>query len=135
EEKARRTTNSLRRVLSGQESVEALILKTGRPLDARVWIEQAEARNDLSNEHTVLHLVAGDVKGLLYFVTRAVAQLGLDIHTAKITTWSGKAEDAFYVTRRDRHRISDQDLSRVEERIKELLSAEPCSQMSLAETV
>jgi len=135
EEKARRTTNSLRRVLSGQESVEALILKTGRPLDARVWIEQAEARNDLSNEHTVLHLVAGDVKGLLYFVTRAVAQLGLDIHTAKITTWSGKAEDAFYVTRRDRHRISDQGLSRVEERIKELLSAEPCSQMSLAETV
>jgi UTP:GlnB (protein PII) uridylyltransferase len=34
-------------------------------------------------------------------VTRALASLGLDIHSAKITSWAGRAEDAFYVTRRN----------------------------------
>jgi UTP:GlnB (protein PII) uridylyltransferase len=54
------------------------------------------------------------VPGLLYQVTRAVASLGLDIHTAKVTTWGGQAEDAFYVTRRgengDGEKIGDSEI-------------------------
>jgi hypothetical protein len=45
--------------------------------------------------------VNDNVPGLLYYVTRALASLGLDIHSAKITTWAGRAEDAFYITRRN----------------------------------
>jgi len=122
EGRMRRTTALLEQVLTGKQSVESVIASSGKPLDSPVWIEQVEARNDLSDEHTVLHFVAGDVKGLLYFITRAIAHLGMDIHTAKITTWSGKAEDAFYVTRREGGRIPDTELAAVETNLRRLLS-------------
>lgn len=131
EAKADRMRGTLRGVLSRDKDVEAVIAESRKPLDAQVWVEEIEARNDLSEEHTVIHLVAGDVKGLLYFITRALAQSGLDIHTAKIMTWSGKAEDAFYVTLRDGSKVPDQDLEAVAEQLKESLTAKPSGQLEI----
>jgi UTP:GlnB (protein PII) uridylyltransferase len=54
-------------------------------------------------------VVTDNVPGLLYYVTSALASLGLDIHSAKITSWAGRAEDAFYVTRRNADEGSTND--------------------------
>ena len=50
-----------------------------------------DLRNDLSEEHTVVHIVAGDLQGLLYLMCRGISRCGLNIHSAKIATWQGRA--------------------------------------------
>jgi len=37
----------------------------------------------------------------LFHITRALASMNLDIHSAKVASWAGRAEDAFYITRRE----------------------------------
>lgn len=91
---------TLRDVLLGSQSVEDVMKSAGKKVAQSIAPTKISARNDLSDEHTVLTVVSNNVPGLLYHVTRALAALNLDIHTAKVTTWGGQAEDAFYVTRR-----------------------------------
>ncbi len=95
-----RIAAQLREVLLGGQSVEEVLKASGKKVASRVVPQKISARNDLSDEHTVITLVSDNVPGLLYQVTRALAALNLDIHTAKVTTWGGQAEDAFYVTKR-----------------------------------
>jgi len=70
-------------------------------------------------------LVCDNVPGLLYYITRAFASLSLDIHTAKVTTWGGQAEDAFYVTKRgeDGHgvKLGDEEIKGTIEALKRKL--------------
>ncbi len=54
--------------------------------------------NDISNRYTVIDIFAQDAVGLLYKITRALSDLGLDIYTARISTQADKAVDSFYVT-------------------------------------
>ncbi len=46
----------------------------------------------------MIHVVARDLQGLLYLMTRAVSRAGLHIHSAKVATWAARAENNFYVT-------------------------------------
>ncbi len=96
-----RLAASLREVLLGQKSVEDVLRAAGKAPASGLSPLKISVRNDLSDEHSVLTLVNDNVPGLLFNITRALATLRLDIHSAKITTWAGRAEDAFYVTRRN----------------------------------
>jgi UTP:GlnB (protein PII) uridylyltransferase len=96
-----RLAASLREVLLGEKSVEQVLEAAGKDVATQLAPQRISVRNDLSDEHSVLTVVNDNVPGLLYYVTRALASLGLDIHSAKITTWAGRAEDAFYITRRN----------------------------------
>jgi [protein-PII] uridylyltransferase len=49
----------------------------------------------------VVQIEAEDQPALLYRITRAMAALGWDIHSARITTLGDRARDAFYVTSRE----------------------------------
>ncbi|HEX8237026.1 MAG TPA: HD domain-containing protein [Abditibacteriaceae bacterium] len=91
----------LREVLLGEKSVEQVLEAAGKDVTTQLAPQRISVRNDLSDEHSVLTVVNDNVPGLLYYVTRALASLGLDIHSAKITSWAGRAEDAFYITRRN----------------------------------
>jgi [protein-PII] uridylyltransferase len=51
----------------------------------------------VSREHTVIDIFAHDKVGLLYRITRTLAELGLYIHVAKISTKVDQAADTFYV--------------------------------------
>jgi len=53
--------------------------------------------NTLAAGRTVLGIEAEDRVGLLYSLTRALAELGLDISFARINTEKGAAVDSFYV--------------------------------------
>jgi [protein-PII] uridylyltransferase len=67
-----------------------------------------EFDNRSSAEFTVIDLEAEDHVGLLYVVSGALAELGLDIQLAKINTEKGAATDSFYVIDRGITKIVNQ---------------------------
>mgnify|MGYP001195826039 CR=1 FL=1 len=58
---------------------------------------------------TVLEVVGPDSLGLLYRLTRAMADLNVDVRTAKIQTIGADVVDAFYVVSTDGSKIVDPD--------------------------
>jgi len=76
------------------------------------------ARNDRSDDHTVVWVTAADRVGLLFQLSHAFAQCGLNLHSAKIATWAGKAENVYYVTDAQGQRLPESDLSAVAERVR-----------------
>lgn len=59
---------------------------------------KARIDNELSNEFSVIEIECLDRSGLLFELTRAMASIHLNIHSAHITTFGEKAIDSFYVT-------------------------------------
>lgn len=116
----------MREVLTGGLSVEEAIKTSGKKVAQSVVPQKISARNDLSDEHTVITVISDNVPGLLYQVTKAMASLGLDIHTAKVTTWGGQAEDAFYVTRRGEtgsgEKLKDEEIKTVLDKLRRKLA-------------
>lgn len=53
--------------------------------------------NEASNIHTVLEINGQDRIGLLYDLAATLADMGLQISTAKISTYGSKAVDVFYI--------------------------------------
>ena len=50
-----------------------------------------------SDFFTVIEIGAADRIGLLYDITSALADLRLDVHLARVSTYSGRVVDAFYI--------------------------------------
>jgi [protein-PII] uridylyltransferase len=107
-ERARRVRDAILAVLTNRTTVEELLQRCGKPISVPVQVRAITMRNDISESHTVVHIVARDRKGLLYRLTREIAALGLDIQTAKIVTWRETAEDAFYVVRKGSGKVPDE---------------------------
>ena len=57
--------------------------------------------DDASHRFTVVEVATRDRVGVLHTITRTLADLGIDIHLAKVSTEGEKAADAFYVTDRE----------------------------------
>ena len=53
--------------------------------------------NDASDFFTVIEVGAPDRIGLLYDITRTLADCELDVHLAKVATFTDRVVDAFYV--------------------------------------
>ena len=53
--------------------------------------------NEISEVATVVEVHAADTVGLLFWITQALAELRLDIRSAKIQTFGPQAVDSFYV--------------------------------------
>jgi [protein-PII] uridylyltransferase len=62
--------------------------------------------HDDSTQATIVEIATRDRIGVLYTITQALAELGLDISLAKISTEGEKVSDVFYVTRGGR-RLTD----------------------------
>jgi [protein-PII] uridylyltransferase len=65
---------------------------TARPAAPEVIVD-----NELSSSYTVLEVRGPDSIGLLYRITRAMADLDLDIYSAKVQTLGDDVIDSFYV--------------------------------------
>ena len=79
-----------RRVIPGKRT-------SGEKPPPRVYID-----NKSSPQYTIIDTVSPDREGLLYTISLCLADCGLDIHFAKITTKQDQAIDVFYVTEKDR---------------------------------
>jgi [protein-PII] uridylyltransferase len=110
ENKARRIQKTFKDVLTGKQSIEHFLKQAGKNPPEGILLDAIDLRNDLSEEHTVVHIVAPDLQGLLYLMTRALSRCGLHIHSAKIATWQARAENNFYFTAIGGGQIPDSDL-------------------------
>ncbi len=121
----RTTLDALRRVVSGEETVEALLAKRrgGRPpVEAVAGPPKISVDNHLSDTHTVVEVKCPDRVGLLYAITRTLSALSLDIGSARIATEIDQAYDTFYVTDRQGRRVEDQaSMGRLREALEEAL--------------
>ncbi|MBX3161664.1 MAG: [protein-PII] uridylyltransferase [Deltaproteobacteria bacterium] len=64
--------------------------------------------HDDSTQATIVEVFTRDRVGVLYAITQTLADLGLDISLAKVSTEGEKVADVFYVTRAGR-RLTDDD--------------------------
>jgi len=103
EEQFQAVETVLRAVLLGDEDVQTYVDRSRRRLFALLQPRVAATTrisfdNESSRTHTVVDVETGDRTGLLYDITRAMADAGLDIATARIVTDVRRVRDSFYVT-------------------------------------
>jgi [protein-PII] uridylyltransferase len=120
-----RRLDALRAVLTGEKPVAELLAQrrsSGRATAAAAGPAKITLDNHLSDDYTVLEVKCPDRLGLLYLVTRTLAELGLDIATARIATEIDQAVDTFYVHDGRGRKIQDADaLGRVREALEQAL--------------
>jgi len=121
ESRARRIQSALKEVLAGAIPIEQFLQKAGKTPPKGIALDTIDLRNDLSEEHTVVHIIAGDLQGLLYLMTRSLSRCGLHIHSAKIATWNALAENNFYVTSADGGQLPDPELPDWTDRLAHVL--------------
>ncbi len=102
----------LRTVLLDEADVQELVDQSRRRLFALLQPRvpartKIEFDNHSSRSHTVIDIETGDRTGLLYDVTRSMADAGLDISTARIVTDARRVRDSFYVTMNS-HKVLDE---------------------------
>jgi [protein-PII] uridylyltransferase len=121
ESKARRIQSALKNVLSGAQTIETFLEQAGKTPPRSIVLDAIDLSNNLSEEHTVVHIVAHDLQGLLYLMTRGLSRCGLHIHSAKIATWHARAENNFYVTSMAGGQIPAADLPAWTDRLTRVL--------------
>jgi [protein-PII] uridylyltransferase len=101
EEKLARTLDLLERALMSDGALADAALNGPRRLPARSRAAHVTSRvlvdNRASSQHTVVEINGRDRPGLLHDIGRAIAELGLSIVTAHISTYGVQAVDVFYV--------------------------------------
>ncbi|HWO70438.1 MAG TPA: ACT domain-containing protein [Actinomycetota bacterium] len=90
---------SLRRALEGRLDLAHLVEERRRhyPRPRAEIPVRVSVDNGASDFFTVVEVGAADRLGLLFDVTRTLAELGLDVHLAKVATYGARVVDAFYV--------------------------------------
>jgi [protein-PII] uridylyltransferase len=126
-ERWRAARADLRRVLAGDEGLDALMARRRRastlpekPLPqvpTKVVIDNESART-----HSVVDVFCADRVGLLHTLARTLFDLGLTVDLARVTTEGHRAADAFYVTTEEGHRLEGEEARRVVEAVTEALS-------------
>jgi [protein-PII] uridylyltransferase len=82
--------------------------RTAPPTPPRVYVDQ-----EASDFATVVEVHADDRVGLLFQITRVLADLGLDVHLAKVSTIGDRVVDAFYVRDASGGKLGEPDVERV----------------------
>ncbi len=115
-----RLTADLEQALAGRLAVRARLAERARTYARRGAGGAAPPRllvdNEASSTATVLEVHANDAIGLLYRITRALAELDVDIRSAKVQTLGDEVVDAFYVRDAAGAKITDPDHLREIER-------------------
>ena len=76
--------------------------------------------NETSARSTILEFHAEDTIGLLFQLTRALAELHLDIRSARVQTLGPLAVDTFYVRTEAGGKLDDELLAEVELAAREM---------------
>jgi [protein-PII] uridylyltransferase len=118
ENRAARVRAGLKHVLSHSKPIDDFLKAAGKSAPESIVLDSIDLRNDLSEEHTVVHIIARDLQGLLYLMTRTLSRSGLHIHSARVATWNARAENNFYVTTLTGGQIPDPDLDPWKEKLK-----------------
>ena len=96
-----RMKSTLKKAMAGQLDITAAVEARWRQTPSRIRRISAPARvlinNQISSTHTVMEINGKDAPGLLYRITRTIAELGVQIQTASVSTYGDRVVDVFYV--------------------------------------
>jgi [protein-PII] uridylyltransferase len=114
----------LRRAVDGSISLERRVDEKRRwyPAPRVASPVTVVVDNDASDFSTVIEVGAPDRLGLLYDITRTFAELGLDVHLAKVATYEGRVVDSFYVRDALGPKVAD-DLEELDRALRRRLEA------------
>ena len=108
--------SDLNRVLGGKLSLEARLAdrarayaNSPRPPSAAPARVEVSVDNEASDSATVIEVRAPDRIGTLYRITKALAELELDVRLAKVTSLGHEVVDAFYVVDQTGAKLTDDD--------------------------
>lgn len=113
DERPKQVEEDVRRALRGRVAIRARLIQRARnyryqrATAARLADPELIIDNDMSSSCTVLEVRGPDSIGFLYRVTRAIADLDLDIYTAKVQTIGDDVVDTFYVLDSDGMKVTD----------------------------
>jgi len=98
----KKVEKSLGKVIRGDIEVDELVEKRKRNYSSYgrkvpEYPPEIVFDNESSDRATVIEVYAHDCEGLLYSITKAIAELGLSIDYAKISTKADQVTDTFYV--------------------------------------
>ena len=79
--------------------------------------------HDDSTQATIVEVFTRDRVGVLYAITQTLADLGLDISLAKVSTEGEKVADVFYVTRGGQRLTDAADRALLVARLREAVDA------------
>jgi [protein-PII] uridylyltransferase len=125
EETWREFRGTLRKAIAGRVSLDHLVAEKRRHYrePARSIPVTVAVDNEASDFFTVIDVGAADRIGVLYDITRTLAELRLDVHLAKIATYTDRVVDSFYVRDEVGRRITDPELiTQIERTLKDRLS-------------
>ena len=96
-----RIRQSLEGSLTGAIKLDQLLKDRWRQTPLRVRQMPVPSRvllsNKISKTHSVIEVNGRDFPGLLHKITRSLANLGLQIQTATVSTYGERVVDVFYV--------------------------------------
>jgi len=111
-----RVGRDLDAVLGGRLPLEARLAERARSYASRYRVAEHVGRrprvvvdNGASERATVIEVRAADGVGILHAITRALADLGLDVRFARISTLGHEVVDAFYVVDGQGSKLLDAD--------------------------
>ena len=99
--------------LDGRLALRARVEERARTYDSDVVHEanpappEVRIDNDVSDTATVIEVHAPDRTGLLYRITKTLADLELDVRTARVQTLGHRVVDSFYVSDTSGAKITD----------------------------
>jgi len=108
-----RVINDVDLALAGRLALDARLAERAKTYARRrakmvePVVPSMTAHNNASSNATVLEVRASDKTGVLYRITRALADMQLDIRHAKVSSLGGEALDSFYVRDSDGYKIVD----------------------------
>ena len=119
--------DDLRRAVDGELPLRAVLAERERAYDRPGPLPAAPPAvrlvDDASEASTVVEVRAADALGVLHRITAALADCGLDVRTAHVSTLGADVVDAFYVVGPDGAPLGDPALrARVEREVLAVLS-------------
>ena len=130
---AARLSDDLTAAMDGRLAIDAQLAERARtyrnmkrPSAPQLVSTQVTVDNSASRAATVVEVRAEDVVGQLHRITRAFVECGLDVISAKVSTFGSAVVDAFYVRRQDGAKLDDsQGIDRLERTIVEAVESHP----------
>jgi [protein-PII] uridylyltransferase len=102
---------SLVSVLRGEQRVDEILRRRGRPLRAmpQPWRkpESVTVTNEESDFYTIVDVAANDRLGLLHDLTRVIAEHDLEIYISKASSVLDQVADTFYLKDREGRKIHE----------------------------
>ena len=97
----KRVETTLEKSLTGAIKLDQLLTDRWRQIPFRVRRMPVPSRviisNKISKTHSVIEINGRDFPGLLHKITHCLAELGLQIQTASVSTYGERVVDVFYV--------------------------------------